>query len=84
MPGFTSKIFEAGTDNVTCPICLKVLKNPWQCPSGHVLYEGCIFDSVQRGNRCCPVATCDITAASLTPNLLAKTAGCWCLVQLLL
>ncbi|KAK6153436.1 hypothetical protein DH2020_013075 [Rehmannia glutinosa] len=40
------------TDDYDCTVCLKLLREPVTTPCGHSFCRSCLFQSMDRGNRC--------------------------------
>ena len=55
------------TEEVECPICTTIVKNPVQTPCEHVFCNDCIKDWLQTGNFTCPVDRHELSESLLKP-----------------
>ena len=70
--GYEQERFKDKVDiKLQCSICLKVLKDPLQCPNEHYFCESCIRKSL-RNSEACPVCQHHLTEETLTkpPRIL--------------
>ena len=65
--GYGEERFENKVDTTkfNCSVCLKVLKDPVQCPNEHYFCRSCIQRSL-RDNKTCPVCKHPLTEETLT------------------
>ena len=65
--GYEEERFEKKVDitKFNCSVCLKVLKDPVQCPNEHYFCRSCIQRSL-RDNKTCPVCKHTLTEETLT------------------
>jgi hypothetical protein len=78
--GYPKEIFiDKVPDELTCGICLGVLKNPKQCKTGHSFCHSCVAKLLETKTKVCPSCkkkfnklkelTCNILAKELIENL---------------
>jgi hypothetical protein len=71
--GLSDSIFlTAPPDAYKCGLCLKIMKEPKQCPQGHCFCKSCIYHHLSVGQKKCPSCSCALTTASLSNNLIVS------------
>lgn len=64
-------------DDLSCPICLRLLCDPTQLDCGHTFCSSCLRASEAEGRlECCPLCRCSLngqTAINFRPNVLLAT-----------
>ena len=71
--GYEEKRFKDKVDiKLQCSICLKVLKDPAQCPNEHYFCSSCIRRNLRENTKTCPICQHKLTEKSLTkpPRIL--------------
>ena len=71
--GYEEERFKDKVDiKLQCSICLKVLKDPVQCPNEHYFCRSCIQKSLRENSEACPVYQHYLTEETLTkpPRIL--------------
>ena len=68
LDGYDEDRFENKVDRkLQCPICLKVLNDPMQCPNEHYFCNFCIRTHIEKTSKTCPLCQ-----HHLTEEMLAK------------
>ncbi|CAB4041611.1 E3 ubiquitin- ligase NRDP1 [Paramuricea clavata] len=73
--GYEEERFENKVDiKLQCSICLKVLKDPVQCPNEHYFCRSCIQKCLHENSETCPVCQHHLTEETLTkpPRILTE------------
>ena len=73
--GYEENRFESRVDiKLQCSVCLRVLKDPVQCPKEHHFCRSCIKMNLQYTAETCPVCQHPLTKETLTkpPRILTK------------
>lgn len=77
--GYEEERFEGGKVDIKlqCSICLKVLKDPVQCPNEHYFCRSCIERNLRENAETCPICQHHLTEDSLTkaPRILTEMLG---------
>ncbi len=71
--GYDEERFKDKVDiKLQCSICLKVLKDPVQCPNEHYFCRSCIQKSLRENSEACPMCQHHLTEETLTkpPRIL--------------
>ena len=71
--GYEEERFKDKVDiKLQCSICLKVLKDPVQCPNEHYFCRSCIQKSLRENSEACPMCQHHLTEETLTkpPRIL--------------
>ena len=71
--GYEEERFKDEVDiKLQCSVCLKVLKDPVQCPNEHYFCRSCIQKSLRENSEACPVCQHSLTEETLTkpPRIL--------------
>ena len=74
--GYEEERFKDKVDiKLECGICLKVLKDPVQCPNEHYFCRSCIETSLRETSEACPTCQHHLTEETLTkpPRFLRET-----------
>lgn len=58
-------------DDFTCPICTDILRDPTQCPNGHLFCRHCIIQCINIKPKC-PTCSVSLFAKNLSNGLLVK------------
>ena len=77
--GYEEDRFEDEVDiKLKCSVCLKVLKDPVQCPNQHYFCRSCIEENFRHNAKTCPVCKHPLTEETLTkpPRLLTELLEC--------
>ena len=70
--GYPHEIFiEQPPSFCVCSICLEILRNPRQCPNGHVYCYDCIFQCMDHKKEC-PSCKCYLPEEVLANSLFAR------------
>ena len=73
--GYEEDRFENEVDiKLQCSVCLKVLKDPVQCPNEHYFCRSCIQRNLRHNAKTCPVCQHPLTEQTLTkpPRILTE------------
>ena len=72
--GYEQDRFEDKVDNLQCSVCLKILKDPVQCPNQHYFCRSCIEENLRHNAETCPVCQHPLTEKTLgkPPRILTK------------
>ena len=73
--GYEEERFENKVDiKLQCSICLKVLKDPVQCPNEHYFCHSCIQKCLHENSETCPMCQHHLTEETLTkpPRILTE------------
>ena len=73
--GYEEDRFENKVDiKLQCSVCLKVFKDPVQCPNEHYFCRSCIQRNLRRNAETCPVCQHPLTEETLTkpPRILTE------------
>ena len=73
--GYEEERFENKVDiKLQCSICLKVLKDPVQCPNEHYFCRSCIQKCLRENSETCPMCQHHLTEETLTkpPRILTE------------
>ena len=73
--GYEEDRFENKVDiKLKCSVCLKVLKDPVQCPNEHYFCRSCIQTNLRHNAKTCPVCQHPLTEETLTkpPRILTE------------
>ena len=75
--GYEEDRFENKVDikvDMKCSVCLKVLKDPVQCPNEHYFCRSCIEENLRHNAETCPVCKDPLTEETLTkpPRIVTK------------
>ena len=73
--GYEEERFKDKVDiKLQCSVCLKVLKDPVQCPNEHCFCRSCIRKSLRENSKACPVCQHHLTEETLTkpPRILTE------------
>ena len=76
--GYEEDRFESKVDNkLKCSVCLKVLKDPVQCPNQHYFCRSCIEENLRHNAETCPVCQHPLTEETLTkpPRIVTQLLG---------
>ena len=76
--GYEENRFESNVDvELKCSICLKVLKDPVQCPNEHYFCRSCIQRNLSHNAKTCPVCEHSLTEETLTkpPRIVTQLLG---------
>ena len=76
--GYEEDRFESNVDvELKCSICLKVLKDPVQCPNEHYFCRPCIQRNLSHNAKTCPVCEHSLTEETLTkpPRIVTQLLG---------
>ncbi len=71
--GYEEERFKDKVDiKLQCSVCLKVLKDPVQCPNEHYFCRSCIQKSLRKNSEACPMCQHHLTEETLTkpPRIL--------------
>ena len=71
--GYEEERFKDKVDiKLQCSVCLKVLKDPVQCPNEHYFCRSCIQKSLRENSEACPMCQHHLTEETLTkpPRIL--------------
>ena len=71
--GYEEERFKDKADiKLQCSVCLKVLKDPVQCPNEHYFCRSCIQKSLRENSEACPMCQHHLTEETLTkpPRIL--------------
>ena len=71
--GYEEERFKDKVDiKLQCSVCLKVLKDPIQCPNEHYFCRSCIQKSLRENSEACPMCQHHLTEETLTkpPRIL--------------
>ncbi len=71
--GYEEERFKDKVDiKLQCSVCLKVLKDPVQCPNEHYFCRSCIQKSLRENSEACPMGQHHLTEETLTktPRIL--------------
>jgi len=72
LAGYSSDLFVPALDrSLTCAICMEVLRDPSQCPNGHLFCRNCILAAIEY-RRQCPTCRCFLDRVNLSLSLLAR------------
>ena len=73
--GYDEERFKDKVDiKLQCSVCLKVLKDPVQCPNEHYFCRSCICKSLRENAEACPMCNNHLTEENLTkpPRILME------------
>ena len=73
--GYEEERFENNVDiKLQCSVCLKILKDPVQCPNEHYFCRSCIQRNLRENAETCPVCQHPLTEDTLTrpPRILTE------------
>ena len=73
--GYEEERFKDKVDiKLQCSVCLKVLKDPVQCPNEHYFCRSCIRKSLRENSEACPMCQHHLTEETLTkpPRILTE------------
>ena len=73
--GYDEDRFKDKVDiKLQCSVCLKVLKDPVQCPNEHYFCRSCICKSLRENSEACPMCNHHLTEENLTkpPRILRE------------
>ena len=73
--GYEEERFKDKVDiKLQCSVCLKVLKDPVQCPNEHYFCRSCIQKSLRENSEACPMCQHHLTEETLTkpPRILTE------------
>ena len=72
--GYEEDRFEDKVDKLRCSVCLKVFKDPVQCPNQHYFCRSCIEENLRHNAKTCPVCKHPLTEETLTipPRILTE------------
>ncbi len=73
--GYEEERFKDKVDiKLQCSVCLKVLKDPVQCPNEHYFCRSCIQKSLRENSEACPMCQHHLTEEALTkpPRILTE------------
>ena len=72
--GYEEDRFEDKVDKLRCSVCLKVFKDPVQCPNQHYFCRSCIEKNLRHNAKTCPVCQHPLTEETLTkpPRILTE------------
>ena len=73
--GYETDRFKNEVDiKLKCSVCLKVLKDPVQCPNEHYFCRSCIKENLRHNAKTCPVCKHPVTEETLTkpPRILTE------------
>ena len=72
--GYEEDRFEDKVDKLRCSVCLKVFKDPVQCPNQHYFCRSCIEENLRHNAETCPVCKHPLTEETLTkpPRILTE------------
>ena len=73
--GYEEVRFENRVDiKLKCSVCLKVFKDPVQCPNQHYFCRSCIEENLRHNAKTCPVCKHPLTEETLTkpPRILTE------------
>ena len=72
--GYEENRFEDKVDKLRCSVCLKVFKDPVQCPNQHYFCRSCIEENLRHNAKTCPVCQHPLTEETLTkpPRILTE------------
>ena len=73
--GYDEDRFKDKVDiKLQCSVCLKVLKDPVQCPNEHYFCRSCICKCLRENSEACPMCNHDLTEENLTkpPRILRE------------
>ena len=76
--GYEEDRFESNVDvKLKCSICLKVLRDPVQCPNEHYFCRSCIQRNLSHNAKTCPVCEHSLTEETLTkpPRIVTQLLG---------
>ena len=76
--GYEEDRFESNVDVILkCSVCLKVLKDPVQCPNEHYFCRSCIQRNLSHNAKTCPVCEHSLTEETLTkpPRIVTQWLG---------
>ena len=77
--GYEEDRFENKVDiKLQCSVCLKVFKDPVQCPNQHYFCRSCIQTNLRHNAETCPVCQHPLTEETLTkpPRILTELLEC--------
>ena len=73
--GYDENRFKGGVEtNLLCSVCVKVLKDPVQCPNEHYFCRSCVCKSLRENSEACPLCKHHLTEENLTkpPRILRE------------
>ncbi len=70
--GYPTDLFINSPDSsLICACCIEVLRDPVQCPNGHLFCRTCIAQALQYCERC-PTCRCNLDSNQLCVSLIAR------------